>query len=205
MCTRCARPRAFWRVTTHDPSTAPVNPATRQPCATIEPMVSGRSNSHGAGALSVAGRSVATWLGGRTVVCAASAPVVDALAFADSGPGICPAAMSPSRRIDATLTLPMPSTAAPAIPAAILPTKSRRDSISHLLPIYQWLLGTTARRPGATHISVTLPRRARRTRVRGARRDRPLLIADHGFFALNSLAPFFVKLVKLPSQHRPVS
>src|SRR5262249_16005830 len=78
MCTRCVRRQPFSRVSTHEPATAPVRPATRQSLATTDPIASGRRSSHGAGALNVSGVPASTtWVNGAANSRAGNSPLPD--------------------------------------------------------------------------------------------------------------------------------
>src|SRR5262249_53750499 len=121
----------------HTPSTTPVNPLTRQPCATSAPSASGRTNSHGGGAVAVAGASVALSATGAVGVVSTD----DAEMDSDAGGAVIARASSLSGRAGSGATPRAPAifvrppaahaTAAPAAPAASLPTNARRDSIPY--------------------------------------------------------------------------
>src|SRR5262249_105944 len=105
------------------------------PWATIDPIVNGRTKSHGGGPLIVVG--VFPWSRGAPVV--VDAVVEGALTCATSEsestkPWSCPGWCGSSTRFPRGAALALPilavhAIAAPAAPAAIFPTSARRDSI----------------------------------------------------------------------------
>src|SRR5438445_1649253 len=117
--TRCARPRRFCNVTTHDPSCTGPRPRSRQPCPPTGPATSGLSSSQGGGELATeaAGGGSA---GGRT-------------AFRASRPCAGSFVAAGTARADATPVRAALTATAAAAPSAALPINSRRESIVHSL------------------------------------------------------------------------